>query len=102
MDIARRIQDLRERLQRYNYEYYVLNASTISDAEFDALMRELIALETNHPEYGDPLSPSQRVGGQVVDAFKKVPHERMMLSLANAYSFDDLQKFDERVKSLLN
>jgi DNA ligase (NAD+) len=102
MDIARRIQDLRERLQRYNYEYYVLNASTISDAEFDALMRELIALETDHPEFVDPLSPSQRVGGQVVDAFKKVPHERMMLSLANAYSFDDLQKFDERVKSLLN
>ncbi len=102
MDIARRIQDLRKRLQRYNYEYYVLNASTISDAEFDELMRELIALETDHPEFVDPLSPSQRVGGQVVDAFKKVSHERMMLSLANAYSLDDVQKFDERVKSLLN
>jgi DNA ligase (NAD+) len=102
MDIASRIQVLRERLNRYNYEYYVLNASTISDAEFDELMRELITLESEHPEYVDPLSPSQRVGGYVVDAFKKIPHQRMMLSLANAYSLDDLQKFDERIKSLLD
>jgi DNA ligase (NAD+) len=102
MDALSRIQQLRDELQRYNYEYYVLNASTISDAAFDELMQELVSLEAQHPHAFDPLSPSQRVGGLVLDAFKKVTHERMMYSLANAYDLDDLRRFDERVKSMLN
>ena len=96
-----RVLELRALLERYNHEYYVLNASSVSDAEYDSLMQELIALENAHPEWRDPLSPSQRVGGTVVDSFEKVTHQRMMLSLANAYNYDDLVAFDERVKDWL-
>lgn len=101
MNPRERIRHLRAQLNRYNYEYYTLNASTVSDATYDAMMQELIALETQYPEFFDPLSPSQRVGGEVVDAFEKYPHQRMMLSLANAYNVEDLVRFDERIHALL-
>ena len=85
-------------LEKYNYEYYVLDNPSVSDAEYDRLMQELIMIEKEHPELASPLSPTQRVGGLVQDEFKKVTHQRMMLSLANAFNEDDLRDFDRKVK----
>lgn len=96
-----KIFELRNRLNQYNYEYYVLEQPTISDQEFDLLMRELINLENEYPQYYDPNSPSQRVGGEVVDTFNKITHKRMMLSLANAFNSDEIEEFDKRIKSAL-
>lgn len=99
MDYQARISYLRDLLNQYNYEYYVLNASTVSDATYDSLMQELIALETEHPELFDETSPSQRVGGFIAEDFKKVTHQAMMLSLANAFNADDLLDFDRKVRA---
>ena len=96
-----RVKELTELLEKYNYEYYVLDNPSVSDAEYDRLMQELIALETAYPELLSPLSPSQRVGGQVQDEFKKVTHQRMMLSLANAFNEDDLYDFDRKVRDVI-
>ncbi|MGA0096959.1 MAG: NAD-dependent DNA ligase LigA [Bacilli bacterium] len=98
MDILQRIETLRALINRYNHEYYVLNQSTVDDATYDQLMQELIALETTNPQFASPYSPSQRVGGSVQTAFKKIKHQRMMLSLANAYAQADVFAFDQRVK----
>lgn len=92
-----RINYLKEKLHQLNYEYYVLNQPSLSDATYDDLMKELIALEVEHPEYMDPLSPSKRVGGSVAEGFQKVAHQRAMLSLGNAYSKEDLQDFILRI-----
>ncbi len=100
MNVEERINELRKLLEKYNYEYYVLDNSSVSDAEFDRLMQELIMLETEHPEFQSPLSPSQRVGGLVQDEFKKVTHKRMMLSLANAFNEDDLRNFDKKIREV--
>ena len=97
-----RIAELSEKLERWNYEYYVLNASSVSDAEFDRHMNELIMLEEEHPDLRLKNSPSQRVGGQVASEFKKIPHKRMMLSLANAYNEDDMRDFDRKLRELLH
>ena len=102
MSAKERIQQLRKILERYNYEYYVLDNPSVDDAEYDRLMQELILLENEYPEEQSPLSPSQRVGGQVQTEFKKVAHKRMMLSLANAFNEDDLIDFDRRVREALN
>ena len=93
-----RIIELRKLINRYNHEYHVLDAPSVSDGHYDACMRELLQLESEFPELADPYSPTQRVGGKVLDGFKKVSHEVMMLSLANAYSFADLQAFDARIR----
>ena len=86
MDLdKKRIDELTELLNRYNYEYYILNESTVSDQEYDRLMEELIALETKRPDLKSKLSPSSRVGGAVSDKFKKVVHQRMMLSSIRGY-----------------
>ncbi|MGI6644614.1 MAG: NAD-dependent DNA ligase LigA [Bacilli bacterium] len=97
-----KILQLRELLERYNHEYYVLDSPTVSDAEYDRLMAELILLETNNPDMFDPYSPSQRVGGTVLKDFKKISHKRLMLSLGNAFNADDLIMFDKRVREALN
>lgn len=97
-----RIYELRELLNKYNYEYYVLDNPTVSDYEYDARLRELIELEEKYPECYDPNSPSQRVGGMVVETFNKIKHKRMMLSLGNAFNNDELEEFDERIKEALN
>ncbi len=81
---AERVQWLREELDRHNYQYYVLDAPTIPDAEYDALFTELQALETEHPELLTPDSPTQRVGGAPLSAFDTVRHRVPMLSLNNA------------------
>ena len=98
MTVKERIDEIRALLEKYNYEYYVLDNPSVDDAEYDRLMQELIMLENEHPEYQSPLSPSQRVGGLVQDEFVKVPHKRSMLSLANAFNEDDLRDFDKKVR----
>ena len=101
MDPKFRVEEITKLLEKYNYEYYVLDNPSVSDAEYDRLMQELIALETKYPELKSPLSPSQRVGGQVQDEFKKVTHKRMMLSLANAFNETDLRDFDKKIRDVL-
>ncbi len=101
MDPKARVEEITRLLEKYNYEYYVLDNPSVSDAEYDRLMQELIAIETAHPELRSPLSPSQRVGGMVQDEFKKVTHKRMMLSLANAFNDDDLRDFDKKIRDVL-
>ena len=96
-----RATQITELLEKYNYEYYVLDNPSVSDAEYDRLMQELIMLEHEHPELVSPLSPTQRVGGLVQDEFKKVTHQRMMLSLANAFNEDDLRSFDKIVREVI-
>ena len=100
MSVKERIDEIRSLLEKYNYEYYVLDNPSVTDAEYDRLMQELIMLETEHPEFQSPLSPSQRVGGIVQDKFKEVTHKRMMLSLANAFNEDDLRDFDKKVREI--
>ena len=101
MDPKLRVEEITKLLEKYNYEYYVLDNPSVTDAEYDRLMQELIALETAHPELKSPLSPTQRVGGMVQDEFKKITHKRMMLSLANAFNDEDLRDFDKKVRDVL-
>nr|WP_026678354.1 NAD-dependent DNA ligase LigA [Fictibacillus gelatini] len=93
-----RIDELRNLLEKYNYEYYVLDKPSVPDSEYDQLMKELIELENNHPGLRDPHSPSVRVGGEPLDFFEKVQHEVPMLSLGNAFNEKDLRDFDRRVR----
>lgn len=96
-DIENKIRSLRDELNRHNHNYYVLNAPEISDKEFDMLMKELEALEKEHPEFSDPLSPTMRVGSDLSKGFEHVAHERPMLSLANTYSIGEVDEWFERV-----
>ena len=97
-DPGERIEALRREIERHTYLYYVQDAPEISDAAFDSLMRELIALEQAHPEFYDPSSPSQRVGGAVGDQFSAVRHAQRMYSLDNAMDFDELDAWMTRVQ----
>jgi DNA ligase (NAD+) len=97
---AAQIAALRELLRHHEYQYYVLDAPTISDAEYDTLMNELKALEAAHPELLTPDSPTQRVGGRPAEGFQKVSHSRPMLSLDNAYNEEELRDWDRRVREL--
>ena len=99
--VARNIASLREKIREHDYRYYVLAEPTISDEEYDRLMRELVALEGEHPELVTDDSPSQRVGGQPVKEFPTVTHAVPMLSLSNTYSEEEVRDFDRRVRSLL-
>lgn len=96
-----RIYELRKLLNKYNYEYYVLENPSVSDYEYDARLRELIELEEKYPECYDSNSPTQRVGGEVVEIFNKIKHKRMMLSLGNAFNSDELEEFDDRIREIL-
>lgn len=100
--IKHQIDTLREELNKHNYDYYVLSAPTISDFEFDKKLKELTDLETQHPEYFDPNSPSQRVGSDINKSFKQVPHKYPMLSLGNTYTEAEITDFYNRVKKALN
>ncbi|MCQ2815182.1 MAG: NAD-dependent DNA ligase LigA [Bacilli bacterium] len=101
MDAKNRIEEITQLLEKYNYEYYVLDNPSVDDSEYDRLMQELIALESANPELISPLSPTQRVGGKVLDEFRKIPHKRMMLSLANAFNSADLKDFDRKIREIL-
>ena len=101
MDVQQRILALRKQLDTYAYEYYVLDQPSVPDAEYDQAYQELLKLEDTYPQYRDPNSITQRVGGVVLDAFTKVTHKQQMLSLSNAFNLEDLQAFDERVRSIV-
>lgn len=102
MEVKDRIQSLREALEQHNYNYYVLSTPTISDFEFDKLMRELQELEEAHPEYADPHSPTQRVGSDLSKEFEQVVHKYPMLSLGNTYSEEEIRDFYDRTTRSLN
>lgn len=97
---SERITILRRLLHEYGIQYHVHDYSTISDYEYDQLMAELIELEARHPELYDPNSPSVKVGGDVLDKFTKVAHARPMYSLSNAFDYEDLKTFDQRISSV--
>ena len=92
-----RIIQLRAEIDRHNYNYYALDAPTIPDAEYDRMLRELESLEADYPELITPESATQRVGAEPLDGFEQVRHQTPMLSLANAFSEDEVQQFHERV-----
>jgi DNA ligase (NAD+) len=96
--VANRAAALRREIEAHNYRYYVLDAPTVSDAEFDGLFRELEALEAQYPALRTPDSPTQRVGGAPASAFDAVTHRLPMLSLGNAFSDDEVEAFDRRVR----
>jgi DNA ligase (NAD+) len=100
-DIRKRVAELREALHRHNYLYYVLDEPEVSDAEYDRLMQELIALETAYPELIEPTSPTQRVGAPPLERFETVAHTIPMLSLENAFCEEDVLAFDQRVRRFL-
>lgn len=93
-----RAEELRRTINKYSYEYYTLDEPSVPDAEYDRLMQELIAIEEEHPDLRTPDSPTQRVGGAVLEAFQKVTHGTPMLSLGNAFNAGDLRDFDRRVR----
>ena len=101
-EVIERVKKLREEIEYHNYRYYVLDSPVISDAEYDALMRELRELEAQYPELVTPDSPTQRVGFKPAEGFREVPHAEPMLSLDDAMSEDEVKEFDERIKRFLN
>lgn len=98
MDIKTRMQEIEKLLNKYNYEYYILDKPSVTDREYDRLMQELINLEEKYPELKLESSPTSRVGSEVLSNFEKVVHKRTMLSLGNVFSESDIIKFDERIK----
>lgn len=100
-EARRRLEELRREIIHHDYAYYVLDAPEISDQEYDRLFQELLALEKEHPELITPDSPSQRVGGEPLKAFKTVTHQRPLLSLEKVNSEEELLAFDERIKRFL-
>lgn len=93
-----RIEQLRKLLNQYNYEYHVLDNPTIPDAQYDQYLRELQDLENNYPQYFDSLSPTQRVGGVVLEGFEKITHKRMMLSLGNVFNQEELYQWAHKLE----
>jgi DNA ligase (NAD+) len=93
-----KVNEIKTLLNQYGYEYYVLDNPTVPDAEYDRLMNELIELEEKFPNLKTPDSPSERVGGKILDLFEKVEHRTPMLSLGNAFNEQDLRDFDKRIR----
>ena len=100
--VEKKIESLREEINKHNYHYYILAKPVISDEEFDKLLKELEKLESEHPEFITPDSPTQRVGSDLTKEFKPVEHKVPMLSLSNTYSEEELYDFDRRVKDGLS
>lgn len=98
MDLKARVKVLHDQLHLYNYEYYVKDNPTVPDSEYDKLLHELIAIESQHPELKTVDSPTVRVGGEAQSTFEKVRHDTPMLSLSNAFNEADLRRFDQRVR----
>lgn len=94
----KKIEALRQFINEQNYHYHAMDKPKISDYEYDEKFNELLKLEQEHPEFFDPNSPTQKIGGEVLDAFQKVEHSYPMLSLGNAFSLEDLQTFSSRIK----
>ena len=102
MNAKEKIKSLRNELAKHNHAYYVLDKPTISDLEFDNLLRELNDLEKDYPQFYDKNSPTLRIGGDVLNDFKAIPHKYNMLSLANTYSSEELLLFDKRIRKLVD
>lgn len=97
----KRVKELHNLLNQYGYEYYVLDNPSVPDSEYDALLNELIQLEEKFPSLKTNDSPSQRIGGEVLDMFSKVQHQKPMLSLGNAFNEADLRDFDRKVRAVI-
>ncbi len=95
-----RIYELRELLNKYAYEYYVLDMPSVDDSVYDKLLRELSQLEEKYPEYYDSLSPTQRIGGVVLEGFNKIEHKRRMMSLKDAFSYEELREFARGIEEV--
>lgn len=102
MSIKNQISKLREKLHEHNYNYYVLDNPIISDYEFDMLLNELKNLEELHPDFFDPNSPTQRIGGDITKSFENSKHLAPMFSLDNSYSLEDLYEWEKRIKKIVN
>ena len=98
MSPQQRVDELRRIINAHNYRYYVLNEPSISDRDFDNLLKELEQIEKDHPELDDPLSPTHRVGSDLTTGFEQAMHIRPMLSLGNTYSVEEVDAFFARVK----
>lgn len=103
MTVENKIEELRNKIERYNYYYYVKNESLIGDMEYDLLLKELEAMEEEHPEYRQADSPSGKVGSSLKSTkFQKVEHRQAMLSLSNTYNIMDVENFDKRIKKTID
>ena len=102
MSPTKRVAELRKLIDHHNRKYYIDAAPEISDREFDRLLEELTALESQHPELVTPDSPTQRVGGAAIDEFKSVKHSMPMLSIDNTYSPEELRDFDNSIRKTLD
>lgn len=101
-NILKKINDIKNKLRQYEYEYYALESPSVSDYEYDMCLKELIDLEQKYPEFKTDDSPSNRVGGHVSEKFKKIKHTIPMLSLSNAFDVQDILKFDLDIKKAIN
>ncbi|MBD0849126.1 NAD-dependent DNA ligase LigA [Maribacter arenosus] len=101
MSVKEKIEALRQQLREHNHNYYVLDTPTISDYEFDMMLKELQELEAKHPEFHDPTSPTLRVGGGITKSFNTIAHEHRMYSLENSYSKEDLEDWEKRIQRIL-
>jgi DNA ligase (NAD+) len=99
--VENQIEELREAIRKHNHNYYVKDVSTISDYDFDMLLKKLEALENKHPEFFDKNSPTQRVGGGITKNFETVVHKNRMYSLDNSYSREDLEDWEKRIKKIV-
>ena len=102
IDPRERIDALRRRIEHHNYLYYVLNQPSVSDREYDLLLRELQELESRYPQFDSPSSPTKRIGEKLTDGFRSVAHEIPMLSISNTYEPGELRDFDQRTRRFLN
>src|SRR5690606_5648507 len=100
MDVLTRINELRKQINRANYLYHTMDKPEISDFEYDQLLKELIKLEIEYPEYDDPTSPSKKIGGTVLDGFQKHTHTVPMMSLSNVFNQEELFDFYERIEKI--
>ncbi|HEY9220154.1 MAG TPA: NAD-dependent DNA ligase LigA [Lutibacter sp.] len=100
-NIELKIEQLKEELNQHNYNYYVLDKPTISDLEFDLKLKELEKLEAEYPQFFDPNSPTQRVGGEIIKSFKTVVHKNRMYSLDNSYSKEEILDWEKRIKKII-
>ena len=98
MDVKKRMDELIERINKASYEYYALDAPTITDQEYDDYYMELLAIEKKYPELKREDSPTLRVGGKVLDKFEKVTHQTPMLSFDDIFNEEEIQSFDERIR----
>lgn len=97
LEIQKRMKELEKLIDKANYEYHTLDKPVISDYDYDIALKELISLEESYPEFKSETSPTQKIGGVILDKFDKVTHEFPMMSLSNAFNFDELKDFDNRV-----